>query len=210
MKLKLAMIGAIVAASLVSIRTNWSQAQGPAPDDNNFVPRPPVVVGPSEKPSSHEVDGFLRGKGVRLRRRISDELDNRDQLREVQKLANELKSANEPDSKVDEKQKAELAKKLETAVGALFDSDLAEREQQLAQVEQQLKNLRTVLDRRRQAKAEIIQLEVKVLTNEAAGLGFSAPEPFRSDKGRFGLEILKRHDFQREQRPAANRSPERG
>jgi hypothetical protein len=205
-KPKLTMIGAIIAASLVSIRTNWSQAQGPAPDDNNFVPRPQVVVGPSEEPLAHEVDGFLRGKGVRLRRRIPGELDNRDKLREVQKLANELKSANEPDSKVDEKKKAELAKKLETAVGGIFDSDMTEREQQLAKVEQQLKNLRSVLDRRRQAKAEIIQLEVKVLTNEAAGLGFSAPGPLHSDKGRFGLEILKRHDFQREQRPAVDDS----
>jgi hypothetical protein len=208
MKPKLVIIGAIVAASLFSIRTNWSQAQQANPGDP-FVPRPGATAAPANEQSPHEVDGFLMEKIVR-RRRASGEVGNRDKLREVQNLASELKSANEPDSKVDEKQKAELAKKLETAVGALFDSDLAEREQQLAQVEQQLKNLRTVLDRRRQAKAEIIQLEVKVLTNEAAGLGFSAPEPFRSTKGRFGLEILKRHDFQREPRPAANQSPERG
>jgi hypothetical protein len=199
MKPKLAMIGAIIAASLFSIRTNWSHAQQVNPGDP-FVPRARAAAAPANEQSPHEVDGFLMEKIVR-RRRASGEVGNRDKLREVQNLASELKSANEPDSKVDEKQKAELAKKLETAVGALFDSDLAEREQQLAQVEQQLKNLRTVLDRRRQAKAEIIQLEVKVLTNEAAGLGFSASEPFRSGKGRFGLEILKRHDFQPEERP---------
>ena len=208
MKPKLAIIGAIVAASLISMCTNWSQAQQENPGDP-FVPRARAAAAPANEQSRHEVDGFLMEKIVR-RRRASGEVGNRDKLREVQNLASELKSANEPDSKVDEKQKAELAKKLETAVGALFDSDLAEREQQLAQVEQQLKNLRSVLDRRRQAKAEIIQLEVKVLTNEAAGLGFSAPGPFHSDKGRFGLEKLKRHDFQREERPAANPSQERG
>ena len=210
MKPKLVIIGAIIVASLISIRTNWSQAQGPAPDDNNFAPRPQVVVGPSEKLSPPEVDGFLIEKRGRLRRRLSGELDNRDKLREVQKLANELKSANEPDSKVDEKKKAELTKRLETAVGGIFDSDMTEREQQLAKVEQQLKNLRSVLDRRRQAKAEIIQLEVKVLTNEAAGLGFSASVPFHSDKKRFGLEIIRRHDSQREQRPAGAEPQERG
>jgi hypothetical protein len=199
MKPKLAMIGAIVAASLISIRTNWSQAQQANPGDS-FVPRARAAAMPANDQSPHEVDGFLMEKISR--RRASGEAGNRDKFREVQKLANVLKSANEPDSKVDEKQKAELAKKLETAVGALFDSDLAEREQQLAQVEQQLKNLRSVLDRRRQAKSEIIQLEVKVLTNEAAGLGFSVPESVRSGKGRFGLEILKRQDFQPEERPA--------
>jgi hypothetical protein len=200
------MIGAIIAVSLISISTNWSHAQGRPSNtsDEDFVPRP-QAASRSAEPSPHEVDGFLIEKMGR-RRRIPGELDNRDKLREVQKLANELKSANEPDSKVDEKKKAELTKKLETAVGGIFDSDMTEREQQLAKVEQQVKNLRNVLDRRRQAKTEIIQLEVKVLTNEAAGLGFSAPGPFPFDKGRFGFEILKRHDFQREQRPTVDDS----
>ncbi len=202
MKPKLVIIGAIVAASLISIRTNWSQAQQESPGDP-FVPRARAAAAPANEQSPHEVDGFLMEKIAR-RRRASGEVGNRDKLREVQNLASELKSANEPDSKVDEKKKAEMTKRLETAVGGIFDSDMTEREQQLAQVEQQLKNLRAVLDRRRRAKAEIIQLEVKVLTNEAAGLGFSAPGPFHSDKGRFGLEILKRHDFQRDQRPLAD------
>jgi len=73
----------------------------------------------------------------------------------------------------DDKTKVELTKELETAVATSFDADMKERENDLAKLEQRLNKLREQLDRRRKAKSEIIQLEVKVLTNEAAGLGFS-------------------------------------
>jgi hypothetical protein len=48
-------------------------------------------------------------------------------------------------------------------------------------LEERLKKLRTQLDRRREAKAEIIQLQLKVLTNEVEGLGFSNESDLRSE-----------------------------
>ena len=59
------------------------------------------------------------------------------------------------------------------------------REAELSKLETRLKRLHEQLDRRRQARGEIIQLEVKVLTNEAAGLGFSS----EGRKGDFGMQI---------------------
>jgi len=71
------------------------------------------------------------------------------------------------------KKKAELTKQLEAAVAEGFDEDMKVRESELSKLEERLNKLRAQLDRRRKAKGEIIQLEVKVLVNEAAGLGFS-------------------------------------
>ena len=53
-----------------------------------------------------------------------------------------------------------------------FEADIRVREQELADIQARLEKLRAQLDRRRQKKSEIIDLQVKVATNEADGLGF--------------------------------------
>jgi hypothetical protein len=78
----------------------------------------------------------------------------------------------------DSAKKADLMKQLETAVTKFFDEDLKSRETDLAKLEERLNKLRTQLDRRRTAKAEIIQLQLKVLANDAEGLGFSSRSDF--------------------------------
>src|ERR1700722_3625004 len=89
---------------------------------------------------------------------------------DIRRLTEELREAG------DQKKKGDIAKQLESAVGNAFDMDLKVREAELSKLEARLKKLHEQLDRRRQARGEIIQLEVKVLTNEAAGLGFSSEE----------------------------------
>ncbi len=69
--------------------------------------------------------------------------------------------------------KAELTKQLEKAVTKSFDEDMKARETELTRLEERLKKLKDQLDRRQKAKADIIQLQMKVLANEAEGLGFS-------------------------------------
>jgi hypothetical protein len=73
----------------------------------------------------------------------------------------------------DEAKKAELTKQLEGAVAESFDQDMKNREAELAKLEARLTKLRAQLERRRTAKDEITQLQVKVLINDAEGLGFS-------------------------------------
>jgi len=90
---------------------------------------------------------------------------------EIGQLMNELRDA-------DEAKKAELSKKLETAIDTYFDEDMKGREAELARLEERLAKLRNQLERRRRAKDEIIKLQLKVMLNEADGLGFTGASPF--------------------------------
>jgi hypothetical protein len=49
---------------------------------------------------------------------------------------------------------------------------MAQRKKELEQLEKRLANLREQLDRRKTKKSEIVDLQMKVLLNEADGLGF--------------------------------------
>jgi hypothetical protein len=91
---------------------------------------------------------------------------------EIRKLVNQLRETD------DEAKKADLTKQLEAAVAKHFDEDMKTRETELTKLEERLKKLRAQLDRRAKAKAELIQLQVKVLVNEAEGLGFSGASSF--------------------------------
>jgi hypothetical protein len=93
---------------------------------------------------------------------------------EIAKLMHQLRETE------DEEKKGELTKQLETAVAKHFDEDMKARQTELTKLEERLKKLRAQLDRRSKAKAEIIQLQIKVLINEAEGLGFSGGSPFDS------------------------------
>jgi hypothetical protein len=99
----------------------------------------------------------------------------------VEKLANELGEAK------DDKQKTAVTDKLKSAVDKCFDEDVKAREADLKKLQERIDKLKAQLDKRRQAKDEIVQLEVKVLTNEAAGLGFS-----HSTASKIHREIRKR------------------
>ncbi len=59
----------------------------------------------------------------------------------------------------------------------VFEEDMQRREQELAQVEQRTKDLRALMGRRREKKNEIVQLQIKVLLNEADGLGVFNESP---------------------------------
>jgi len=85
---------------------------------------------------------------------------------EVGRLVGELREA-------DDAKKAELTKQLEAAVAKQFERDMEGRETELTKLDERLNKLRAQLDRRRKAKTDIIQLQVKVLVNEAEGLGFT-------------------------------------
>ena len=80
-----------------------------------------------------------------------------------------MKTLNNAD---DEAKKTDITKKLEEAVAKYFDEDMKARETELTKIEERVKKLASQLDRRRKAKSEIIQLQLKVLINEAEGLGF--------------------------------------
>lgn len=88
---------------------------------------------------------------------------------EIAPLMTQLREA------TDDAKKAELTKQLESAIVAIFDKDMATRETELRPLEERLTKLRNQLNRRKEAKSEIIQLQLKLMINEADGLGFSPP-----------------------------------
>jgi hypothetical protein len=72
----------------------------------------------------------------------------------------------------DEESKAKAQDKLTKLLERYFNQDLQRREDELAKIEARTKKLRELLERRRSKKQEIIDLQIKVLSNEAEGLGF--------------------------------------
>jgi hypothetical protein len=81
----------------------------------------------------------------------------------------------------DSKEKDDAQRKLADVLSKSYDEDMANREKELAQVEERLKKLRDLLERRRAKKQEIVELQTKVALNEAEGLGFYDGE--RGPKG---------------------------
>jgi hypothetical protein len=77
-----------------------------------------------------------------------------------------------------DEQKAAIKRELSAVLEGYFDQDMQRRLAELAGIEARVKRLREQCDQRQQAKEEILKLQMKVLENEAAGLGFfgsSAP-----------------------------------
>lgn len=71
-----------------------------------------------------------------------------------------------------EEDKSTALKNLNEVVDKCFEDDMKVREQELASIEERLNKLQAQLDRRRAKKQEIVDLQVKVVINDAEGLGF--------------------------------------
>lgn len=61
---------------------------------------------------------------------------------------------------------------LKQAMSAYFDEDMKRRQQELEDIRKRIDNMETHLARRISAKQDIVDLQVKMFTNEAEGLGF--------------------------------------
>jgi hypothetical protein len=61
---------------------------------------------------------------------------------------------------------------MSTLLASYFDTDMKIRQSKLADMVARAKSLHAQLDKRRAFRDEIIQLQLNVLVNEAAGLGF--------------------------------------
>ena len=84
----------------------------------------------------------------------------------IRKAAEELRDAEGDDARAD----AEA--KLRGLLEDYFDEDMERRASDLQEIEKRVSKLRAQLERRGDHKPEIIDLQIKVLVNEAEGLGF--------------------------------------
>ena len=75
----------------------------------------------------------------------------------------------------DDKQKEDIKRELSSILESYFDNDVQQRLSDITLIEERVRQLRDRCEQRQQAKQEIIELQLKVLENEAAGLGFFDP-----------------------------------
>jgi hypothetical protein len=73
--------------------------------------------------------------------------------------------------------RSEAEKELRDLLEQYFDDDLQSRQAELGEMEDRLAKLEKQLDRRESKKDEIVDLQVKVLVNQAEGLGFFTDTP---------------------------------
>ena len=72
-------------------------------------------------------------------------------------------------------EKADIRDKLVATVNQQFDDRQAAREEELKQLEEQVRRLRELQQRRKSAKQDIVQNRVDQLFREAEGLGWATP-----------------------------------
>ncbi len=83
----------------------------------------------------------------------------------------------------DDQEKEAIQGQLSSILEDYFERDLQRRTSEIDAIEQRVQRLRDQLEQRQQAKEEILQLQLRVLENEAAGLGFFSRRPARPGYG---------------------------
>jgi hypothetical protein len=164
-------IAAVIGISMAGLV--FGQSQPSVTDDLLIRPNAASSTDPFDRPAQASENPFQSGVPGVINFTIDPNASS-PQAVELGRIMSELRNTE------DSAKKAELTKKLESAVTKSFDADLKNREAELAKIEERIKKLRTQLDRRRAARSDIIQLQLKVLTNDAEGLGFSAGADFHA------------------------------
>jgi hypothetical protein len=106
-----------------------------------------------------------------------------DKMHAIREAAKALNEAEGDDARADAKAK------LTELLDEYFESDMQRREQELAEVEERVKKLRSTLERRRAKKRDILDLYIQVSLNEADGLGLFDSSAFGAYGAPFGLRI---------------------
>lgn len=82
-------------------------------------------------------------------------------------------------AKDDEARKKAL-EKLSEVVSQIFDEDLKRRESEVNDIRQRVSKLKTLIEKRKESKGRIVDLQLKIQLNEVEGLGFSLKQNGRS------------------------------
>jgi archaellum component FlaC len=89
-----------------------------------------------------------------------------------------------------ESEKKESRQKLTDALNQLFDERMQQQQEDLAELEKQVADLRTIVKKRDGAKATIIDRRIEQLVQDAEGLGWSAPGK-KSDEANLARAYVK-------------------
>jgi hypothetical protein len=157
--------GLIIIAGLLTLRSSSAQE---APEDVLIELREPGPKVPIREPldvlklksnaASLAVDG--------VHRKIVAMHGQPDAMREIREAAAAVNDAD------DERSKRQAQERLEDMLDRYFDEDMKRRERELEEIEERVAKLSALLERRRERRREIVDLQVKVLLSEAEGMGF--------------------------------------
>ncbi|MEX2306357.1 MAG: hypothetical protein WD738_02120 [Pirellulales bacterium] len=139
-------IAVAVAIGLVVLRASWAQERNERPTYG-------------ERPSAAAIAEYPHIKAMKF-------LEDPNSMTAIRNAAEELNDAEDDDAK------GKAEERLRELLSNYFEDDMARRQTELEDIEKRLSKLREQLDRRRTKKQDIIDLQVKVLINEAEGLGF--------------------------------------
>jgi hypothetical protein len=154
-------------SSLAQVASPVAEAPAVAADEPFDAPRaaapsagPPHAVYTTPVPADSEPDPF------------GPAMASRQPQPSLREAAAAVRSAQ------DDEAREAASQRLHELLNKTFDADMERREEELAKIEQRLQALREQAARRLEKKDEIIELQTRVLINEADGLGFySSDEP---------------------------------
>jgi hypothetical protein len=160
-------VGNAVVLIGVGLASTWAQDQ---PSDT-FTPLlgRPVPAGGREFQTTPQA-----GYGSTAVRAADDLWGGADSKTLIRKAAEELRDAN---AKGDSDAMTKAETNLRDLLSKYFDEDMKRREADLKKMESRLKKLQEQLGRRQEKMQEIVDLQFKVLINEADGLGFFSNSP---------------------------------
>lgn len=117
---------------------------------------------------------MMPGYGASLPQRAIDS-KTRKEIESAQNLSKNLRRAmDELVNTKDDAKRTTLTSAIQKMLDEQFERDLKQREDELKKVEARLTALRAQLEKRKAAQADIVQLKLQTMVNEANGLGFPA------------------------------------
>ena len=206
MKKQLITVIAFVACGVLGTGLGWTQQAANRPAATDFPASDPSRTSGTLTLSSGSSSGSLYPPSaspfvVQNTINIAENAATSPIRSEIKQIVQQLRQDG------DEAAKADLVKHLETAVSQYFDEDLKLREDQLSKLEERVTKLRGQLERRRKAKADIVQLQTKVFTNDADGLGFSGTSLIDDSTVESGLFTKKKTGTSTINAPATTAAP---
>jgi hypothetical protein len=126
---------------------------------------------PAEKSAEKPEDSALRNKGGAYYALTQDGRNYYGTHQQATKLAHDYVKAEKEEAKRD------IRKKLNEVLNQQFDAHLKQQKKELEELEKQLETLRSVLQKRQDAKEKIVERRFEQLVQEAAGLGWQDGPP---------------------------------
>jgi hypothetical protein len=96
---------------------------------------------------------------------------------EDDRLAASIRTAIENFRNAEGEANTQARRRLESLLRSYFERDVSRRASEIDKLEEQVRNLRAQLGRRREKRQELIDLQMKLIENEIEGLGFFVAPP---------------------------------